>query len=180
MQHTFYAVFDDAASAARAVDELQRLDVSRNRVSPEEHDRQLATGSGTKPAAALRWVNPVIHRGPVVPGGELHGGESATRRGAVSGAVAGAVAGVGVGLLLGPAGVAVGPVLGGVIGLAYGAAMGGISTAAGPDPVLEKLAADLQGDQVLLTVEAPDLDLEDEGERVIARHGGAVRHRHFV
>jgi hypothetical protein len=180
MQHTFYAVFDRQADAAMAIAELERQESERNHRSVTLYRRELATGSGTKTAPRADFATTVVHH-DLVSGGELREGESATRRGAVTGAIAGGVLGGLAGLLVGSfAGIA-GPVLlGAVLGLVYGAVMGGIAAASGPDPVAEKLAHDLRGDQVLLSIEAPGLTLEDTGEDIVRRHGGRVEHRSLV
>ena len=181
MLHTFYAVFDHQADAALAVAELEREESERNRRSVTVYRRDQATGSGTKTAPRGDYATAVLHR-ELVTGGELREGESATRRGATSGAVAGALLGGLAGLLVGPfAGVVGIPVmLGALLGLVYGGVMGGIAAANGPDPVAERLAGKLRGDQVLLSIEAPGLSVEDAGEEIVRRHGGRVAHRALV
>ena len=180
MLHTFYAVFDRQADAAMAVAELERKESERNRRSVTMYRRQLATGSGTKTAPRADYATTVVHR-DLVSGGELREGESATRRGAVSGGIAGGVLGGLAGLVLGSFVGIAGPVfLGALLGMVYGAVMGGIATANGPDPVAEKLARELHDDQILISVEAPGLDVEDEEEDIVRRHGGRVARRSLV
>ncbi len=162
MQHTFYAVFDTPEAAAEAVAELERH-------APRSPSRSRIT--------------PIVHRQEVTTGAELHAGESGFRHGAFIGGAAGLVLGVLAGALVANTGTGGAPlmeVMGGLLGLAYGTLMGGISAANGPDATLEKLSLRMHDREVLLTVEAGDLTLENDGEDVIKRHGGRIRHRHIV
>lgn len=161
MQHTFYAVFETPELAAAAVTELDAIGTPRRRCGV------------------------IVHR-DTLQASELHGGETATRRGAVSGAVAGGALGALFGgLVLGPlglvgAGAAAAALFGGVVGTAYGGAMGGLAASSGPDPTLETLLGDLRAGKVLVTIEAPGFTSEEEAEQLVLRHGGRVVHRRVV
>lgn len=157
MQHTFYAVFPDAAHAAAAMQELEQ------KGTPREH------------------FNVILHK-DALDAEALQLSESDVRRGAVAGGLAtGAVGALFGGLVLGPiglvgAGIAFGALAGGLVG----AAMGGMAGASSPDPRLEKLIDELKGGRVVAVVEAPGLTLEEEAQAVMGRNGAQIVNRPLV
>jgi hypothetical protein len=182
MQRTFYAVFDKAADAEAAIAELQRTDTERNHCTVSGYHERLATGSGTKLPPHLEYSGAVLHRDHLEAGAELHGGESALRRGVVFGALIGGILGaivaaLAMGPLTGSVGAPASALLGGVLGAMFGALMGGVAMAGGADPKLEKLAHRLHDQQVIVTVEAPGATAEEDAEMIVRRHGGRTEHR---
>ncbi len=183
MHHVLFAKFENARDAEGAIADLHHADEERNHCSETAYVEHLATGSGTKPQPEMTFCDAVVHR-DITSAGELHLGESASRRGVTTGILVGGIGGALVAaivtLVMIPGAVVGAALLGGLLGAGYGAFMGGVCAASCPDPTLAKLTRDLHEKQVVVTVETPDTTTESEAEAIIGRHGGNAEHRQIV
>ncbi|MCX5771419.1 MAG: hypothetical protein NTZ09_14285 [Candidatus Hydrogenedentes bacterium] len=155
MARTVTAIFDEASAAARAVDRLTALGISRDAISVlmSEETRGRYFGIETKSKA---------------PEGAALGAAA----GGVLGALAGGLVAVGSLAVTGVGLVAVGPLVAALAGLGAGGAAGGIIGAliglGMPEHEAELVAEELDRGGILVGVETADADQADDVEEIFA------------
>jgi hypothetical protein len=152
---TVTAMFDDATSAARAIDKVMALGVSRDAISvlmsEETRSRDFGIEAKTK-----------------APEGAAIGAVT----GGVLGAVVAGLAAVGSLAVSGVGLVAAGPLVAALAGLGAGGAAGGVIGALVglgiPEHEAELMASDIERGEILVGVEAADVNQADDVEEIFA------------
>jgi uncharacterized membrane protein len=162
MEHTFFALFPDVATAEKALDELLASELCR-----EEHVSVVVH----RDADPERFADLIVDQGD--------NSETDALPNAVRGALLGGLLGA---VVIGPLGlIGMGPVaavlLGALLGTGPGAFTGAMVGFGFPDHRLRKLIAEIESGNTLLTVHADSLEREREVERMLERHGARLAER---
>jgi hypothetical protein len=154
MRHLFFALFDDETSASTALDELRRVD-------------------------RRRLLNISVHkRGLRGQAHQLTGDETDALENGLRGILIGAAGGLVLALILSAAHVIVWIVPALLLATAAGAGMGALGGMlygeGAPDRKLERA---VKAGEIVVSIDAPDLTVEEMAERITIRHGARVERK---